>query len=311
MNLDITRVQHYIVHINGWVYTTSDTQCFRMLSAFLGHRDLTKKIIQDFVEHLHSQYVPKKKHGYNIMLRSLKRILRAHDLNYADEYKLIKVERSRYEILDEDEIKKVLEVAYDEDYRRALAVELTWRTGIRFESEGKPLKWKNVYEDGIFIEHSKTRESRFVLYTKDLFNKLQNLRGNHPTEVFSTNKGSISENKLNYKLKDWCKKAGIKKDMKLHWLRHSNATILDEKGIPTRRIQENHGHKNITTTQMYIHPTRKAMLEVARNMSLGNYKISFDEFIKKLDTVVQEGQKAKIPIDVFVDEHSYILKIRK
>lgn len=54
-------------------------------------------------------------------------------------------------------------------------------------------------------------------------------------------------------LKQAAVRAGIRKPVTLHWLRHSYATHLLEAGTNLRYIQEILGHNSPKTTQIYTH----------------------------------------------------------
>lgn len=77
-----------------------------------------------------------------------------------------------------------------------------------------------------------------------------------------------SEQSLQSVLKQSVAKAGIRKPVTLHWLRHSYATHLLESGTDLRYIQELLGHRSSKTTEIYTHVSTK---------NLQNIKSPFDD----------------------------------
>jgi site-specific recombinase XerD len=65
--------------------------------------------------------------------------------------------------------------------------------------------------------------------------------------------GRYSSKGLNWVMREALKKAGIKKEVSLHTLRHSYATHLLEDGLNILIIKKLLGHTKIETTMIYLH----------------------------------------------------------
>lgn len=69
----------------------------------------------------------------------------------------------------------------------------------------------------------------------------------------NTGRYHVFDTTLQEKIRQAAKKAGFKKRVTPHTLRHSYATHLVENGYDIRVVQELMGHNSITTTQKYVH----------------------------------------------------------
>jgi site-specific recombinase XerD len=73
------------------------------------------------------------------------------------------------------------------------------------------------------------------------------------------------------------KKAGIKKGVGIHTLRHSFASHLLEAGYDIRRIQVLMGHRRLATTMIYLHVSEKTLSKIPSPLDLFDPQITQPE----------------------------------
>ena len=98
---------------------------------------------------------------------------------------------------------------------------------------------------------------RYIEYSRPML-----VKGFERDEVFLNFRGQPLSRKGLWKIiKFYARKCGINKCIKPHTLRHSFATHLIQNGADLRFVQELLGHADISTTQIYTHLSRGALID--------------------------------------------------
>jgi site-specific recombinase XerD len=77
---------------------------------------------------------------------------------------------------------------------------------------------------------------------------------------------AITEQKMNYQLKDIAQSAGIPKEISNHSARHTFATLFLDKTSDVATLQKLLGHSNIEETMTYVHISNKKL-----DTQMGNF----------------------------------------
>lgn len=161
-------------------------------------------------------------------------------------------------VLSKEEVQQILNAASNVKHKIMLV--LIYSCGLR-RSELINLKPEHIDSDRkvLIIKQAKGRKDRLTQLPDKVIEQLRLYYSKYKpvTWLFEGQKigEQYSARSLNLVFKHAVEKSGIKKPATLHWLRHSYATHLLERGVNIRAIQELLGHSNVKTTEIYTHVT--------------------------------------------------------
>jgi integrase/recombinase XerD len=267
---DIARYRRWM-EANRYPESTVQTYCIMMTKflRFISPKEASECTSDDLIR-IVDQYILPNGLSYSFQNQMISSVKKFYSNNYRTVIDPGKIDRPRSKhrlpgVLSKEEIKQVLSSHTNEKHRVMLS--LIYACGLRrsellnlipedvergrrllrvrqskgFRDRVVPLSEKTIEMIDTYIKHYKPEKYLF--------------EGQWPGEMYSPNS-------LEKVLKNACEKAGLSKDISLHWLRHSYATHLLESGTDLRYIQELLGHKSSKTTEIYTHVTTKSIQKI-------------------------------------------------
>ena len=253
--------------------------------------------VQEWINRLTANGASPKtvRNAYNILNPALDRAvqLRMIERNPCFKAELPKLQKPKIEVYDEAEVKEVLEAARDSDIY--LMVLLLLAVGMR-RGELAALRWDNVdlenkqlkicenrvNGDGSIITKTPKTASgiRTVSIGDDVVAELRKARVKYLEDKLRFGAGfhdlgyiirkadgtPYSPDSLTQKWERFTASHGLK-HIKLHALRHTNATMMAKANVGVRVMQERLGHADVSTTlNIYTHVLKSQDVEAAQQL---------------------------------------------
>ena len=165
-------------------------------------------------------------------------------------------------VLSKEEVANILS-AVDNVKHRAILMTV-YSAGLRV-GEVVRLKLEDIDTDRmlIHVKGAKGRKDRYTLLSATTLEVISRYRRKYAPEKWlfegARDGRYLSTRTVEKILEHACEKAGIRKDISVHTLRHSFATHLLEGGTDLRYIQELLGHTHSKTTEIYTHVSTKSL----------------------------------------------------
>jgi site-specific recombinase XerD len=172
--------------------------------------------------------------------------------------------RALPKVFSKDEVSRILSSTRNDKHKVLLW--MIYSCGLR-RSEVTNIQLSDLDRDRgiVHIREGKGRVDRIVPVSDKVWTKLDEyLSAFRPVNYLFEGQGGgrYSGESVYNVFKQALHKAGIKKEVGVHSLRHSYATHLHESGLDIRYIQELLGHRSSRTTEIYTHVSRRNLVAV-------------------------------------------------
>ncbi|MHA1425706.1 MAG: site-specific tyrosine recombinase/integron integrase [Candidatus Helarchaeota archaeon] len=232
---------------------------------------ITKRDIRSFLYFLDTEknYSDRSLHRKICCLRSFFKFCLQEGYISVDPMKTIKspkIEKSIPVFMDNDEYKRFLNAADSE--RDQLILRVLLATGMRV-SEVEALNIGHIDQDNCTVKvvKGKGKKQRIIDIDPETIELMKlyitEKRGEpkNPEDIdalFLNNQGGrLSKRSIQRIVKKYRERAGLKKKITPHKCRHTTGRLLLEGGMDIRVIQEEFGHKSLSTTEIYTKVTNE------------------------------------------------------
>ena len=274
-NLSENSTQSYIQDLQKLIRFLSDNNINKKIS------EINSTIIREFI---YQQTKLIKPSSQSRLISSLKNffdyliIEKIIFINPINSIQYPKIATKIPETLSTHEIDKLIDYlkkSKKNSLRNCTILEVLYSCGLRV-SELTNLNISDIFFDDLLIKIlGKGRKERFVPMSKIVKDMIKDYlnseRFNTITKkgfediLFLNNRGEKLTRVMIYTILKIAKKGtGIRKKVSPHILRHSFATHLIENGADISSIQHMLGHTNITTTERYLHVSKKHLVDTIK-----------------------------------------------
>jgi integrase/recombinase XerD len=193
---------------------------------------------------------------------AVRSFLRYHGIPLAESYRPPKRTRRLPQVPTREEVRRLLQAASTEE--EVLAVNLLVYTGMRV-SELASLRCEDVdLENGLVRVLGKGGKERVLVAPPHILpllrRRVEALGGSGPLFPSPIDPMKpISYVTIERMVRRLARRAGLRRRITPHMLRHYFATTMYQAGLDIREVQELLGHSSLSTTQVYTHVSRERL----------------------------------------------------
>lgn len=273
MKNETSSIEQLVFEMQYRNYSSSSIKTYRELllsveKYFL--KSIKEVTVDDLKQYLHLRITRE-----NISVSLVNQTISAFKILQTDvlkrEWNAFKIKRPRREkklpeILSQEEIRKM--ISCTKNIKHKALIMLAYSSGMR-RQEIQQIKPSAIDSSRmqIHVIQGKGKKDRYTILSAKALEMLRNYyKAERPKTYLFEPQGKsnkpLSATTLNDIVKNSAEKAGIKKKISFHTLRHCFATHLIEQGVNVKMIQHFMGHNSLKTTSGYISLTNLSLSKV-------------------------------------------------